>query len=242
MRYLAFLSLLLVVACNQDNIHTSNPPAEGFKLNASDERAIAIADSVVWAHGGRKAWDNTTYLKWNFFGNRKHVWNKKTGDLIIESFKDSFLIDMNLNTLRGTIQVKGGDLTDQDSLAKYLNVGKELWINDSYWLFLPFKLKDSGVTLKYLGPVYEDNKRIQQISLTFDNVGLTPKNRYVLNIDEDYRIVKWGFFDHFLSTNPKFSNDWTDYKKYGDILLSSGRSNYELKDIAVGDSLARYFE
>ncbi|MEJ2086172.1 MAG: hypothetical protein P8Y44_10915, partial [Acidobacteriota bacterium] len=50
-----------------------NPPAPGFNAEASDDEAIVIADQVMEALGGRKAWDDTRYLTWNFFGRRRHV-------------------------------------------------------------------------------------------------------------------------------------------------------------------------
>ena len=36
-------------------------------------------------------------------------------------------------------------------LARQVPAGGNDWINDLYWLVMPFKLKDSGVTLKCLG-------------------------------------------------------------------------------------------
>ena len=53
-----------------------NPPAEGFNLEASDSIAIALADSVMQASGGRKAWDDTHYVSWNFFGFRTLLWDQ----------------------------------------------------------------------------------------------------------------------------------------------------------------------
>ncbi len=220
-----------------------NPPAEGFNEEQSDSRAITIADSVVWAHGGREAWDATSYIKWNFFDARRHVWNKNTGDLLIEGIRDTFYIEMNLDNMEGKVNYRGEELTHPDSLSKYLQLGKEMWINDVYWLILPFKLKDSGVTLSYLGSIQNDSLgRMEQISLTFDNVGVTPDNKYVLTINgADYTIHQWDFFRNAQDVAPQFSTKWTNYKAYGDIILSSGRSTYELTEIAVGDSLQRYF-
>jgi hypothetical protein len=48
-----------------------NPPAAGFDEAGSDAKAIQIADMAMEAMGGRKNWDKTRYIAWNFFGNRK---------------------------------------------------------------------------------------------------------------------------------------------------------------------------
>ena len=71
--YLTLLFVVLVLfACEQKkdtpaatNIE-SNPPAEGFDAENSDAKAIAIADEVMEAMGGRAAYDSTRYLSWNF--------------------------------------------------------------------------------------------------------------------------------------------------------------------------------
>lgn len=225
-----FLSLFFIMACSD-----SNPPADGFNLNGSDPEAIAIADKVMEASGGRKAWDQTEVLQWRFFGNRLHTWNKKTGDITIESEKDSFKINMNINTMEGSVNWKGNELTKADSLDKYLDKGKAWWINDSYWIFLPFKLKDSGVTLKYLGEAETaEGAPAEKLELTFAGVGVTPDNKYHVYVDKESNLVtQWDFFGNYADEKPRFSTPWKDYKQYGEIMLSSSRGERGMSDIAV---------
>jgi hypothetical protein len=225
-----FLSLFLMIACSDPNPH-----ADGFNINGSDPEAIAIADKVMEASGGRKAWDNTEVLQWRFFGNRFHTWNKKTGDITIESEKDSFTINMNINSMEGSVNWKGRELTKADSLDKYLDRGKAWWINDSYWIFLPFKLKDSGVTLKYLGEAKTaEGAPADKLELTFTGVGVTPDNKYHVYVDKETNLVsQWDFFGNYADEKPRFSTPWKDYKQYGNIMLSSSRGERGMSDIAV---------
>ena len=230
--------------CNGVDKGIDNPPAEGFNTS-SDSKAIALADSVMLAMGGRKAWDETNYIKWNFFDVRKHIWNKETGDLRIIGIQDSFDIIMNINTLEGIVNWKGINMNQPDSLAKYLQKAKEMWINDGYWLFLPFKLKDSGVTLKYMGKDKSQNGTISEaIELSFSEVGVTPNNKYIVHIDpSNYHIVQWDFYPQYEDKEPRFSTPWENYSRHGAILLSSSRGeDYTISEIAVGDSLARYLQ
>ena len=87
---LAFLLIALtVMACGPKNQEQTaeeygNPPAEGFNLEGSDAEAMIIADEVMAAMGGRKAWDETRHIAWNFFGARELVWDKWTGDVRID--------------------------------------------------------------------------------------------------------------------------------------------------------------
>ncbi len=247
MKYVLLFALVVLFACAQENSQSGkvNPAAPGFNELNSDQRAIELADLVMLANGGRKAWDQTKFLKWNFFGSRRHVWNKETGDVVINGIRDTFLITLNINDMSGSVNYKGEEITQPDSLTKYLQMGKEMWINDSYWVFLPYKLKDSGVTLKHLEslPGNDSLAARELVELKFDSVGVTPQNKYVLTIDMDsQRISQWDFYPQSTDSIPRFSTPWTNYQEYGDIMLSSGRGKYEISEIAVGDSLAIYFK
>ena len=49
-------------------VYYDNPPAEGFNAEESSPFAVILADQVMNSMGGRKAWDDTNVLYWNFFG------------------------------------------------------------------------------------------------------------------------------------------------------------------------------
>ena len=205
----------------------------------SDPKAIQVADEVMAAQGGRKNWDDTRYLTWNFFGSRKHIWDKHTGDVRIDYIKDDKKILVNIQTGKGRVFKDGAEVTQSDSLAKYLREGKEAWINDSYWLVMPFKLKDSGVTLKYLR---EDTTLTGQpadvLQLTFQNVGVTPNNRYEVYVDQESRLVsQWAFYENVNDTEPRFVRPWQDYQTYGNIKLSGGRGQTQITEIDVLDKV-----
>lgn len=215
-----------------------NPPARGFNAAASDARAIEIADKVMEAMGGRKNWDDTHYITWKFFGKRLHVWNKWSGDLRFK--KDGLLVLMNLNTKNGKAWEDGNTVTDPDTLLKRLDYAYKVWINDSYWMFMPYKLTDSGVTLKYLGEGEMQSGRPAFIlQLTFDNVGVTPQNKYKIWVDKEQMLVRqWAYFRNAGDSEPTMITPWDNWKKYGNILLSADRGkDRHHTDIAVFDEL-----
>ena len=43
-----------------------------------------------------------------------------------------------------------------EQLGEMLENGRRAWINDSYWLVMPYKLRDPGVTLELLEPQLGD--------------------------------------------------------------------------------------
>lgn len=220
-----------------------NPPAAGFDLRGSDPQAIEIADRVMVELGGRQAWDETRFLTWSFFGRRRHLWDKQTGDIRIEGVdretERPYLILMNLFDKRGRAWKGGAPVTDPDELAEMLEYGESVWINDSYWMFMPFKLKDSGVTLKYLGTGQMlDGRPAEVLQLTFEAVGRTPQNKYKVYVAADSGLVEqWDYFADATDTEPKFSSPWHNWQRYGRILLSDNRGERGHTDIAVLDAL-----
>ena len=228
--YFAF-AILLTTSCQQDNeekdLHANNPPALGFDLANSDPAAVELADSIMAAMGGRKNWDEIRFISWNFFGRRDLVWDKTEGNVRIESAPDSVIYLVNINSLKGRVKIKGQELTEPDSLQKMLAKGKSIWINDSYWLLMPFKLKDSGVTLKYLGEdTTSTGLNCNVLELTFKNVGDTPQNKYRIYVDLHDNLVKqWAYYKDASQDSASQIWPWDNYKQYGDILLSADRSD-----------------
>lgn len=216
-----------------------NPAAEGFNKEASDSTAIAIADKVMEAMGGREAWDKTRYISWTFFGRRDLVWDKYTGDVQITIPDKDLRIVTNVNKGGGKAWGNELEFIETDTLNYLLDMGKSIWINDSYWLVMPYKLKDSGVTLHYAGERQStEGKPSYVLDLTFDGVGDTPQNRYEVLVDTNtYLVTEWAFYATAQDTTAAFSTPWSDYKQYGRILLSGNRGKNKLDNIFVQDSL-----
>jgi len=249
---LTILTMLIIVcflySCEdnptkKDSLQEVNPPAKGFNIKASDQKAIDLADQSMIAMGGRKAYDETRYLSWNFFGSRMHVWDKVTGDIFIDNLRDKYQLKMNINDNTGTMIRDGKNIVNKDSLEKYLQRGKEMWINDAYWLVMPYKLKDSGVTLKYVGQdTTSDGRAAEKLELTFANVGVTPENKYHVYVDNVSKLVtQWDFFNDYKDTEARFSTPWADYKKYGKIKLSGNRGKNSLTEISTSEELKDFF-
>ncbi|WP_077923165.1 hypothetical protein [Spirosoma sp. 209] len=230
-----FLFVLTQTVGFAQSAKSVNPAAAGFDVAGSDARAVQIADQVMAAMGGRKAWDNTHLIAWNFFGSRRLIWDKWSGTVRVDNLKDDQTVILNVNNDKGRVFRQGAEVTDADSVAKYVKQGKAAWINDSYWLVMPFKLKDSGVTLKYLGEeTTQGGKPADVLQLTFKSVGNTPDNKYKIWVDKKTHLVwQWAYFPKFTDEQPRFTLPWIDYQKHGGILLSGERGDRDLTDIMV---------
>ncbi len=231
---------------------TPNPPLPGFDAEGSDVKATGLADLVMKKLGGRKAWDKTRYLTWNFFGSRRHIWDKHTGDLRIDATDResgaAVVILMNVLTNEGRAWREGSEITEQAALRKMLHDGLSWWINDSYWLVMPYKLKDTGVTLKYAGVGSTlEGREADILQLTFSDIGRTPGNKYLVYVVRASTLVEqWDFYRNADDEQPMFQipwRKWTEYPtEYGPIMLSGNRGErdgraMELTDIAIFDEL-----
>ncbi len=236
MHRIAALCVLIVMgaaaACAEDN-----PPAPGFDQTGSDAKAIAVADRVMKALGGRKDWDSVQVIRWTIFG-RVHVWNKWTGDFRLEA--DTTLVVMNTNTMKGRVWENEREVTNAAHADDVLKRAKSIWINDSYWLVMPYKLKDTGVTLKYGGEkATEDGKPADMLVLTFKTVGDTPDNKYDVYVDRESGLVtQWSYYQSASDAEPRFTLPWNEWAAYDGIMMATGRGGerFAVSNISVSSS------
>ena len=207
---------------------------------ASDPRAIAIADRVMLALGGAEAWNRTRYLRFDFavdrggksWRSRAHTWDKWTGRYRLEANVqpgppprkegEPFVVLTNINTKQGAVYVRGRRLGPEEE-KKYLELAYAIWVNDTYWLLMPYKMKDPGVTLAYDGEEGKGAETWDKVVLTFDNVGLTPKDKYWAYVNRATGLVdKW---EYILGGGPGPPTPfaWKGWARHGAILLASDR-------------------
>ena len=216
----------------------ANPAAPGFRLAESDSLAIQLADTLMYTMGNRLNWDSTRFLQWNFFGMRRHLWDRHTGRVRIESLRDSVTYLINVRDSTGIVY-EGRQALDSTTTERRIRDGVSIWINDSYWLIMPFKLKDSGTRLRYLGDsLTQGHRPAHLLELTFAGVGDTPDNKYHVWIDKKSGLVgQWAFFKTREDPKPLFVNEWSEYATRGKIMLSGRRGKNALTEIAVLDSV-----
>lgn len=218
-----FILLINTLSCQEK----SNP-----------DKAKAIVPLIFEAMGGVENYNNTHFIKWDF-AKRTLYWDKWTGDVRVENPDKNLVVLVNINTLNGKVYENGSLVTDEIKTKKLLTDAKNWWINDSYWLTMPWKLQDPGVTLKYVNSEQlPDGKAADVLQLTFQNVGVTPENKYLLYVDkEDHLIKQWAYFKNFKDAEPQFSKPWDNYQKAGAILLSFNRSDFGPTNVEVKETL-----
>ncbi len=209
--------------------------APPLRAQAADPKAAALADRVMEALGGADAWNKTRYLRFDFAVDRggqtvvrrSHSWDKWTGRYRLEGTTreaQPFVVLMNLNTRDGRAWLEGKPLTGEPA-AKQLEQAYATWVNDTYWLLMPYKMKDPGVFLALDGEEKRGDEAWDKLRLSFDNVGLTPKDRYWAYVNRKTGLVdRW---DYVLKgeSKPPTSFTWLNWKRHGRIMLSDDRHN-----------------
>lgn len=216
------------------------PAAEGFNAAGSDEKAIAIADSVMLAMGGKQAWDSARYFEFNFFGARNLFVDRIAKKVRIESARTDFKVVADLTDSTGQVFMYGKEQTSPDSIAKFVGVANSMEINDMYWLVFPFKLKDSGVTLTYADMgVTQDSVSCHKLRLTFQEVGDTPDNAYVAYVNpETYMVEQWEYYANYTDSIPAIVSPFENYQDFNGIKISLARGKYKFSDVSVYSTIS----
>ena len=206
-----------------------------------------VAEALVQALGGQPAWDHAHHICFTFASARFHCWDKYTGNHRLEGQNQqgqAFVVLENINTHEGTAYLNGQPVP-QDQLKAYLDGAFQAWTNDTYWLLMPYKLRDPGAKLDYAGSEELDGVRYEKLHLTFDNVGLTPKDQYWAYINPNTGLMeRWAFILQNQDPNGAPSQWlWQGWQKYGDLMLAptrvqvGGDGKIEFTNITVASDL-----
>lgn len=182
-------------------------PAPAEEPNAG--RARQLAQAVFRANGGER-WREVKRIQFTFHvaeGERElvtatHDWNVAAGTATVTWDGKQVTLDLR----------KPG--TDAEARAAHAR-----WVNDTYWLLAPLKLLDPGVRLRYVGTRVVAGKPYEVIQTSYEQVGLTPDDRYHFYIDPTtYRVAYW---DYQPDTPRAVSGTWENYEKFGPLWLST---------------------
>lgn len=205
-----------------------------FEPGRSDPKALEISRAVMKAMGGEQAWNNLRFLRFDFASVRdgatnvirSHWWDKYTGRHRVEGKTregEPFVVLSNINTRQGDAW-KNGVKLEGDEERTFLDNAYASWVNDTYWLIMPYKMNDPGVILAYAGEEELDGRMYDKVMLSFDNVGLTPNDKYWAWINRDTHLMdQWGFVLKG-GDGPPAIYRWNDWQKHGGVLLSPERA------------------
>lgn len=196
-----------------------------------------MMDSIAPGNG----WRETRWLRFDFVVDRddgaptrrSHRWAVWEGDYRLEApvggdQRMVALFDVNRPAEGERIWIDGEEVTDPARSDSLVQRAHAMFINDSYWLLMPFKWADEGVRARYLGRMEQWGETYDVVELTFENVGLTPQNKYRAFVDTASGMMElWQHFRDARDEEPGFTLGWTDWERHGPILLSPNRPDRE---------------
>lgn len=151
------------------------------------------------------AWDSTVAAKWSFPGGHHYLWDKKRKYVAVH-WDDYKVL---LNTLDQSGMAFKNDRRLEATKADELQ--KKAWkyfVNDSFWLAAPFKIKDPGTTRSIVKTPKGD-----ALLVHYSSGGLTPGDKYLWILDENGLPVSWKLWVQIIPVGGlEFS--WSDWQTY----------------------------
>lgn len=207
-----------------------------------DPKAVEIATTMMKTMGGEDAWAKAHFVRYDFrvtvdgktVVDRAHLWDKMTGRYRIDSTlrdgKPTVTI-FNIHDQKGTVYAGGKPLQGADA-EKGLKDAYAAFINDMYWLSMPWKWMEMGVNLKYMGRKSLGAKSYDVVELTFGKVGLTPGDRYSAYVSPQTHLME--HWEYALQSGTKDAWDWTYTTSDGVTLALDHQSSDHKKRINMG--------
>ncbi len=204
--------------------------------SGGDPAAVALADRVVGALGGEAAWTSTRFLCFECAEERNgrevmyrsHTWDKLTGRHRLEErgkTGDHLVVLMNVDTMVGAAYINGARL-EGDAETAELESAHRAWMRDSYWLLMPYKLKDPGINLTMAGETKTKDGVWDRLLVTFDNARLTPQYIYWVYVNRQTSLIDRT--DILLTSQTSLrptTYEWSGWTNVGSLLLASERRN-----------------
>jgi hypothetical protein len=208
-----------------------------FCLIFTATAALAAEDSAsnlpplavdLWKASGGDNWSKIKEIDFNF--------------VVEQEGKQLFSAAHKWDVAAMTDAVKWKDKEGKDhdvtaNLSKPATEGDEKtafarWVNDSYWLLAPLKIRDKGVKVDAGGPKDLSGTQVETINLSFESVGLTPTDRYVLYIDPQTKLTK--AWDYIPQDGKGMQATWEKYQDFGGLKLAT-EHNFNGKTIRLTD-------
>jgi hypothetical protein len=228
---------LLVAACGEATPPPDAAEAPGIADHVFDDPEVTrIHTRMVEAMAPENGWERARYLEFDWAVNRpdgadplirSHRWDRWDGRARVEAPTQDggqyVAIFDTSDPASGAVWVDGVQLEGEEATSR-LEGAYRAHINDGYWLLMPYKWTDPGVTARYLGEEIDEETgaRWEVVELSFDEVGLTPQNMYRAWVNPESGLMeRW---EHFSSADADPSPaGWTDWTRSGPIRLALNR-------------------
>lgn len=231
------------IVCAMCIISCAGPPPEG-------ESAQALADQIIARMGGEETLARKRFLRFDFVVKRAqvevarhaHLWDRWHGRYRIEGItKDGIkyaVLFTDIAKQTGRVWINDS-VASNDHGSEFLEYGYGRYINDTYWLLMPWKVRDAGVRLSLKGKMVDtaEGTAYDILHLSFDSVGLTPKDQYWAFVNSTTGLIdRWKYvLDGDSSKTGDFF--WTSWNSYDGVWFSSRKTSVDTNTEILHDKL-----
>lgn len=232
---------LLAAACATGGVLLSGQATSPLPAQAtegpggiSDPEVRRIHARMMEAMGGEAAWERTRYLAFDWIVGRpgrepvrrSHRWDRWTGRyrVLAPSAAGELMALFDVDRPREGRAWLDGEAVGGPRADSLLDRAHAIFINDSYWLLMPYKWTDPGVETRYLGRrTDEEGKAWEVVELTFEEgTGRTPWNIYHAWVNPETGLMeRWWHFRE-AGADPLIT-DWTDWRPCGPVRMAWDR-------------------
>jgi hypothetical protein len=182
----------------------------------------------LWKASGGENWSKVKEIDFTFaveqegkqLFSAQHHWNVAAGTDAVK-WKDKQGADHNVTVELATPPKEG---EGKDAYAR--------WVNDSYWLLAPLKIRDQGVKVEDGGPKDLNGANCETLKLSFEQVGLTPTDHYVFYLDPQTKLPR--AWDYMPQSGQGMQATWEKFQTFGGLSLAT-EHNFNGKTIRLAD-------
>jgi len=183
---------------------------------AEGDLAERITDEMLTALN-KPAYDSITYIEFTYVGKHHIKWDKEKNSVNVSWGEQDIYLDLNQNK-------------ESYSLLEYK--AYEYFVNDTFWLIAPFKVRDNGVVRKYV-----DIKEGRGLLVTYTSGGVTPGDSYLWILDENGFPKAWRLWTSNVPVGG-LELSWDGWIKMNDTWFSTLHEG-SILDLTVTDMVVR---
>ncbi|MEO9871723.1 hypothetical protein [Ekhidna sp.] len=137
---------------------------ESVPNGTKGQDAEELTDEMLKALN-KPAFDSLNYIAFTYPGGHSYEWNRGENEVRVVWENNDVLLDLNHR---------------KEELSTLEYEAYEYFVNDSFWLIAPFKIRDSGVVRSFVE--MEDGRGLL---VTYTTGGVTPGDSYLWILDEN---------------------------------------------------------
>ena len=132
-------------------------------IGMQGEEAEQLANEMLAALN-KPAFDSLEFISFTFRGEHSYQWDRKKKQVVVSWSDSEVFLDLNKS-------IKDFTLLEYKAY--------QFFINDTFWLIAPFKVRDEGVIRSTV-----DTNMGRGLMVTYTSGGITPGDSYLWIVDE----------------------------------------------------------